>query len=52
MDDILLDPELAPGIVNVLKDALQETRKALAALKKVCDMCASSHMLVTQGRMT
>ena len=35
MDELLRDPLLAPQLVKLLNDNLQETRKALEALRKV-----------------
>lgn len=35
MDDILLDPELAPQLAKLFKDQLQQTKKAFTALKLV-----------------
>ena len=39
MDDLLRDPELAPHLVKLLNDKLQEVRQALQAEKAVSLNC-------------
>ena len=43
MDDLLRDPELAPHVVKLLNDKLQEARKALQASKKVSSLINMLH---------
>lgn len=38
MDNLMRDPEIAPQLLKLLNDKLQDTRRELETVKKVCNL--------------